>query len=454
MPTELSLRLGRLLVVALALPACSSDAGSPDAPGGRATGGGGAPTAGAPNGGGGTSAGGGAMGGAGASAGSSGEATGGGGGPSPCTPATALVCDPTVAFPPTIKETGIYTALPNTTPHHAQALSFEPKPALWSDGLAKERFVILPSGQSVDNTDPKKWQFPVGTVFVKSFYDDGGPNKARRPIETRFIRRGQDPIDPFSQWEFAVYRWNAEGSDATLISFDDPMQTTPTQVVIDRMEAGKPLELNDGMPFTHDIPSKQQCQACHDANAKVTDADIIGFDELRLNWKAAGATKTQLETLVEAKVIKTLPAAPSTIIEADPVLARVKAWALGNCVHCHNGAEGMLDLRPEMFVQTTVNVASEGAGIMPPDATWKRVVPKKPELSVLFVQARRAPLPTGPSVQMRAMPPLGVAVADMTRPNALTDPPAYVGQLPPSTMASQVPDDPLADLATWINGLQ
>jgi hypothetical protein len=148
-----------------------------------------------------------------------------------------------------------------------------------------------------------------------------------------------------------------------------------------------------------------------------------------------------------------LSAKPQTITDPDPVLARVKNWIYGNCVHCHNGAEGALDLRPDVFVKNTVNMDPQGAGIMPPSKSWKRVVPKQPELSVLFVQARRAPLPTGPGVQMRAMPPVGVEVADMNRPNATTDPPGSAGKLPTGTFNAQVPGDAIADLAAWINAL-
>jgi len=54
---------------------------------------------------------------------------------------------------------------------------------------------------------------------------------------------------------------------------------------------------------------------------------------------------------------------------------------------------------------------------------------------------------------MRMMPPIGVAIADKTRPDPETDSPEYVGQLPPMTSASQVPDDPIADLATWPKSL-
>lgn len=370
----------------------------------------------------------------------------------PCAPADALVCSTKIPFPASIKDTGIFTALPDLSKHNAYAHSFAPNPPLWSDGLSKERLVILPAGGIIDNSDPKKWKFPEGTLMVKTFFDDSGPNKTPRPIETRFIRRGMDPADPFAQWEFAVYQWNADSTDAALVSFADPMVSTPVSVVIDRMENGKPLKLNDGMPFMHAIPSKQDCQSCHDANAKVTEADVIGFDELRLNWKLDGAAKTQLADLVDKKVLSTMPATPASIVDDNPVLLRVKNFVQGNCVHCHNGAEGILDLHPDVFVANTVNMDPQGAGIMVPDG-WKRVVPKEPEKSVLFVQARRSPIPSGDGVQMRAMPPIGVAIAEMTRPNAATDPPAYMGQLPPMTSAGQVPDDPIADIAAWIESL-
>lgn len=440
MRTE-SLRCARWLLpiasaalAGFALPACS-DSGNTPAGGAAGTNVGGA-SAGSGNmssGAAGMATGGTTSGGAGGSGGvatggsaGAGGAGGSGGAAGPCMPADALICKTTVPFPASIKATGIFTALPDLTKRHANAHYFEPNPPLWSDGMAKERLLILPAGTSVDNSNSAKWKFPDGTVLVKTFYDDSGPSKARRPIETRFIRHGQDPDDPFAQWEFAVYQWNADSTDATLVSFADPSKGTPVQVTIDRMEGGKPLQLNGGQPFTHQIPSKQDCQACHDSNAKTTDADVIGFDELRLNWKLPGSDKTQLEDLVAQKVLTTLPAAPATITNADPVLQRVEGWVFGNCVHCHNGAEGMLDLHPSVFVTNTVNKASAGAGIMPPDDTWKRVVPKMPEKSILFVQARRTPLPQGQGVQMRPMPPVGVEY---------TDAPA------------------IADLQTWINSL-
>jgi hypothetical protein len=67
---------------------------------------------------------------------------------------------------------------------------------------------------------------------------------------------------------------------------------------------------------------------------------------------------------------------------------------------------------------------------------------------VLYVQARRVPLLTGAGIQMRAMPPVGVEVAQSNRATAL---PKTATQ--EAAMVAVVPEDPIADIATWINSL-
>ena len=54
-----------------------------------------------------------------------------------------------------------------------------------------------------------KWDFPMGTIFIKHFFDDGGAGGKQRAIETRFIRAGKA-----APYEFFVYKWNADGTDA------------------------------------------------------------------------------------------------------------------------------------------------------------------------------------------------------------------------------------------------
>ena len=183
--TQSSLLFGAL-TAALALACSSNDAPTSQAVAGTAgvgvvagaSGSAGNAVAGSASGG----AGGGVLGGA---AGSGGQ----GGTGSDCTAAsTSLLCQPLGAMPASIKATGLFPAMPDFSQHSAQMLEYVPDPPLWSDGMKKQRFLVLPTGTQIDNSDPKRWQFPVGTLFIKTFFDDSGAGGASRPIETRLIR--------------------------------------------------------------------------------------------------------------------------------------------------------------------------------------------------------------------------------------------------------------------------
>jgi hypothetical protein len=362
--------------------------------GGGGTGGGGAGGGGTGGGG----AGGGGMGGGGA---------GGGGMGGSAAPVVGLLKDPMMAFPTSIKDTGVFVAPPDFSQHHARVKLYAPSPELWSDGLYKERFILLPDGAQVDTQDPRKWVFPVGTIFIKTFSEDGATAGKQHPVETRFIRRSSA-----TAWEFVVYQWNAAGTEATLAQNAD-MTRVPVPVTV----AGK--------KFTHDIPSNNDCKECHLANRmsgieSPPRAAVIGFDELRLNSKLGAAADVQLKDLFTTKIISTMPATPATITDANPVLLKLKRFAFGNCAHCHHG-DGVFDLRPEMFVENTVKKPTDSSGVTPP-AGFLRIVPKDPEKSVLYLQMRRTMLPA----TLKPMPPVGVAAAPM---------------------------DELTNLATWINSL-
>jgi hypothetical protein len=333
---------------------------------------------------------------AGTDGGSPADAAGDGGAPATadCTttaPGT-LLCNTLRPFPRTIKETGLFPNAPDFSRRPASLREYAPDPALWSDGLEKQRFLLLPQGTKIDNTDGKRWGFPIGTVFIKTFFDEGGAPGKPRPIETRFIRRVAGP-DAFVEYDYAVYQWNAERTDATLVDIET--KRTPVPVTV--------KALNGGMPFSHDIPSRDDCLACHESNGKVAQT-FIGFDELRLTGKLnAAAARSQLEELAPIFTAAP-PAKPAEIVDADPRLLRIKRFVFGNCVHCHNGGR-VVDLRPDVLVANTVRKPIDASGVTAPPG-WLRVVPSQPEMSVLYVEARRTMLPTG----LKPMPPVGVAL--------------------------------------------
>jgi hypothetical protein len=318
---------------------------------------------------------------------------------------TSIFCNTVAPLPKTIKETGVFPSAPDFSKHPASLHEYVPDPPLWSDGLSKQRFLLLPQGKKIDNQDGKRWVFPVGTVFIKTFFDDGGAAGKPRPIETRFLRR-VDEAGSFVEYDYNVYQWNADGSDATLV--DISMKRTPVMITVKAL----------GAPFSHDIPSRDDCASCHESNGKVAQT-FIGFDELRLGGKAPGATSTQLQDLA-ALFTQPPPAQPAQIADADPRLLRIKRFVFGNCVHCHNG-KTIVDLHPDVFVTNTVGKMTDASGVTAP-AGWLRVFPGKPEMSVLFVEARRTMLPVG----LKPMPQIGVAVAE---PDAITDLKAWITPL-------------------------
>jgi len=415
MTTKARAFLATLGLTLFAAPACSpapETSDQPQAGGGGASGSAGANTSGSAT----AGQGGAAAGGAGSSASTSGGAAGAGGGAlSDCTASlpSSLFCDPLQPMPKTLAPTGLFPAAPDFTQHAASLRGFTPNPPLWSDGLEKERYLLLPAGKKVDDANPKAWVFPVGTVLVKTFFDDSGTAGARRPIETRVIRR-VGTADDFTEYDYYLYQWNEAGTDATLVVDDrngDSQATQQVKITVKRMVDGQPFMVNGGQPFDHTLPSRDNCSDCHQQNGNAYQT-FIGFDEIRLNHKLTPASaKTQLEELRDAGVFtQAPPQAARTITEADANLLKTKEFVLGNCVHCHNEKGKVFDLAPEVFVANTVGQMTTAQSVQPP-VGWLRVKAGQPEMSVLFVQARRAPLPmptTAGDDRLRPMPPIGV----------------------------------------------
>ena len=404
-----------VLGLAWALPACGADdLDGPDVAAAGSSLGGSAVVVGGSAGSAGSATAGGA--GSGGSAGSASSGAGGSGGQAQddCVVAPqSLLCDPLQPMPKTLAAAGVFPAAPDFGQHSPRLLGFTPFPALWSDGLEKQRFLLLPSGKQIDNKNPKAWVFPVGTLLFKTFFDDSGAGGTPRPIETRVIRRVGTETD-FTEYDYYLYRWNQAGTDADLLVDDrngDSQASVQVKVTVSRMQDGKPFTLNAGQPFDHTLPSRDNCSECHHENG-VAFQTFIGFDELRLNHKLTQASaKTQLEEFQAAGVFSQAPnAAPRAILENDPTLRQVKEFVFGNCVHCHNEKGKVFDMAPDVFVANTVNQLTSAQSVHPPDG-WFRVKPGAPEMSVLFVQARRTPLPeptTAGDNRLRPMPPIGV----------------------------------------------
>ena len=84
---------------------------------------------------------------------------------------------------------------------------------LFKDYALKSRFIILPEGKKISYINSEEFNFPVGTIFIKTFYypaDFRFPEKNWQIIETRLL------VHTPEGWTGYPYVWNSEQTDAIL----------------------------------------------------------------------------------------------------------------------------------------------------------------------------------------------------------------------------------------------
>jgi hypothetical protein len=295
--------------------------------------------------------------------------------------------------------TGLYGDL-STKQIAGGVREYTPAFALWSDGADKTRWIALPPGSTIDDSNVDEWSFPVGTRIWKEF------KVAGHRVETRFFQKvGADA------WVHASYAWAADELSATRAD-------------------GADLTVN-GSPYH--IPTPSECEKCHNGRRD----RVLGFDAVSLGLPdAVGLT---LASLARAGALAPPPSTTSYTVGDDGSgkAAAAVGWLHVNCgVSCHNGnttaaayPTGLrLRLDPSQLtgaapsaawdtLKTTANVTAR----TPRWAGTMRIVPGQPDTSLL-VQL----------ISQRGtdqMPPLGTFAVDDKDVATIR---AWISAMPPS----------------------
>lgn len=191
---------------------------------------------------------------------------------------------------------------------------------LYSDGALKFRYVFTPPGRAAAYVEGAVFDFPVGTVLVKTFAvaaDMRQPQDNVRFLETRLLIRQPQG------WVARAYVWNAEQTEARLAIGG----------------ASVPAEWIDAdggrVALNWSVPNQNQCAGCHAHNGAVTP---IGPRAANL------ARGDQLQRWVEAGHLASLPAGAIAAMpdafdpQSGPLDRRARAYLDVNCAHCHNPA--------------------------------------------------------------------------------------------------------------------
>ena len=296
------------------------------------------------------------------------------------------------ALPIHLAETGLFAA-DGSGAVAKQNRPFSPQYPLWTDGAAKRRWIHLPAGTTIDASNPRQWEFPVGTRLWKEFSFDG------RPVETRFLWKASD-----AGWLAGSYLWNKEGTDAVLADGDGvagAAQIAPGQ--------------------QHNIPSRADCAACHGESRRP-----LGFNPLQLSddrdpnaihGEPLTRDMVTLKTLFDEGLLKgadpALRRTPPRIAGA-PLTRAVLGYMAGNCGACHNGDGQIAAQLPSFAYPEVLDGESVVRQMIGQPSRWQAkgqaegtllVDPASPESSAVLLRmsSRR------PSSQM---PPLGTVIRD------------------------------------------
>jgi uncharacterized repeat protein (TIGR03806 family) len=228
-------------------------------------------------------------------------------------------------IPLLLSQTGVFSDTARRIPNTG-LIPYELIVAFWSDGADKSRWIALPSGK-ITFSSTGEWRFPPGTVFVKNFdlEVDADPS-AKRRLETRLL-----VCDSAGGVYGAVYKWRADGSDADLLA-----GSQTEDIPIKAANA-------DVHHQTWYYPSRQDCLACHTANA----GGVLGVKTRQMNrvyTYPSGIADNQLRTwnhlglFTQGFKEEDLPSFTKLAAADDPSRTlgdRARSYLDANCSQCH-----------------------------------------------------------------------------------------------------------------------
>ena len=250
---------------------------------------------------------------------------------------------------------------------------------LFTDYALKSRFIVLPDGKKVSYISSEEFDFPVGTIFIKTFYypaDFRFPEKNWQIIETRLL------VHTPEGWIGYPYVWNTEQTDAVLEIAGDRQKVS----WIDKQ--GKSQNVN------YLVPNFNMCKGCH-----VIDKTFqpIGPKPRLLNCDNYydGAHKNQLDKMLELEMVtgmpsvETIPATAEWGSEHYSLNNRARAYLDVNCAHCHN-SKGPANTSG-LFLEYNEKDLKKLGVFKPPIAAGRgsgnldfNIVPGKPDKSIFI----------------------------------------------------------------------
>jgi uncharacterized repeat protein (TIGR03806 family) len=334
---------------------------------------------------------------------------------------------PPSSFPRTLSASGLFRSVKNHEMVPA-LIPYSVNAPLWGDKAFKKRWLALPGDNpKIDFSTSRGWNFPDGTVIVKSFgleMEEGNAG-SRRWIETRFLTNQK------GEWYGYSYAWNDEQTEGFLVDGKGKDRSLAIKVP-------KSAEHPDGVRTQKwHFPSRTECMVCHSRAAnwvlgltqlqmnkvhdygKVQDNQLRTLEHLglfRVNWadeirgimreemQAKDKSEKEINDYMERQTAtrhQRSPVPTSLLARtpenyrrlADPydpkedITPRARSYLHSNCAQCHveaGGGNAQIDLEftTSLAKMKLVNVKPQHHTFSIADA--KLIAPGRPESSVLL----------------------------------------------------------------------
>ncbi len=239
-------------------------------------------------------------------------------------------------FPFRISQSGLFSDTRKRIPKSG-VVPYKLNATMWSDGAKPEYLLAIPGegqatfhqeGQTTFDWFRTKVQFPVGTVLAKTYVfptvQKGEPKEI--PLETQIAHYAG-----VADWRYYSYRWNDEGTDATLVGPEGDRRT----VEFPMREGSREVERG-----TWYFASRGQCRTCHTTWA----GESLGMIEPQLR-RPTESSDSWRELLVRgfARLGDGKKPAPEDRFTAmasvhdsgSPLDIRARSYLHVNCSHCH-----------------------------------------------------------------------------------------------------------------------
>lgn len=304
-------------------------------------------------------------------------------------------------MPSLLSQTGLFTNLANLTPTPG-LIDYSVNAPFWSDGAQKRRWFGLYGRTKFNfNEGYLNWGVPNRALAVKHF-EMPAPGGGTKRLETRVLVKQSTGFNGY------VYRWNEDGSDATLLRYGQGTYLT----VPDSSQPGGTRQQ------FYEFPSRAMCKSCHNPAA----GNFLGIGNVQMNrtHDFNGVIDNQLRAYNHIQLFNIdIGEAAAQPALADPssvpagLKARARAYLHANCSSCHRPSGGTpsdMDLRANksMSATNTVNVTPSFGDLGIADA--RIIVPGDKERSVLWQRMRKLDGDRMPQIASHALDREGIAL--------------------------------------------